>query len=809
MIGCSGVTMKKIFFAAILGFVLSLPADDIVPAGTYGNLISNGELELYAGTFPAYWRFLGSNTPGYAANGGCRNRGRFFFLEKKKNFLIRQDWTFTIIPGEKYRLSAMVKCRDFRASLAYITVFNNAWKQEIRMPLPAGTYDWKKVDQIITGFPSRGGYYSIAIRVHQVRSGQLEISDISLEPATRQAFEKSTAYRKLVPPPELVVLSPRKSQILETSPVLHCRWFGSADIKTIAYSTGKLDRQAAVGERGLTDLDLSGLPPGKHTVQVKTGSKTLTVPVIIQPRLETDMEKKLNNFHYVIAEKTLREGQTAEFGNPRAGWVLFGMPDQMELSLPFCGRTVRNGDFYRLDLGRFAFTVKKGSGPVRISAVAETAVYPLGTGPFLRGMPKHDWKFTRKYELPVVMSFLPGTWTPPDSEMAEYRKGPQRFYSPLNIQKITQKRENQPIRSPGLLAENRMYDGIYIDEVAMSAEKPLVMFLKNLPELKIPAGRDVLTYICGNPRDTGYTAELLSQCANLSKCSKVLSEIYIPNQFLSGKAAEEAINARLIQYAASLNKIYPGLNPFWGVALCHSNTALRFTLDHEPEADHRVLLDMQMHAIAVRPEFQKIGHIGFWGDNYSDQERTRWIMKLFRHYVIEGRTSLLSERYGMKLHPGHLRNASFRQGTKYWKTCGKIELGTIPDGGAFLKRFNNQLDSSRVMYFLHTQDPAGISQIMENLSPGKLYKIRMVVSGSGMVAVKISGRRYPVQVFHPDKKDSASKISPVYAEVTFKAEKNREKLELKNSEVPPETRIGLHYVSVLPYFGETDPEKTE
>ena len=97
-----------------------------------------------------------------------------------------------------------------------------------------------------------------------------------------------------------------------------------------------------------------------------------------------------------------------EFGNPRAGWVLFGMPDQMELSLPFCGRTARNGDFLQLGPGKFAFSVKKGNGPVRISAVAETSVYPLGTGPFLRGMPKHDRKFTRKYELPVVMSFLPG-----------------------------------------------------------------------------------------------------------------------------------------------------------------------------------------------------------------------------------------------------------------------------------------------------------------------------------------------------------------------------------------------------------------
>ena len=126
----------------------------------------------------------------------------------------------------------------------------------------------------------------------------------------------------------------------------------------------------------------------------------------------------------------------------------------------------------------------------------------------------------------------------------------------------------------------------------------------------------------------------------------------------------------------------------------------------------------------------------------------------------------------------------------------------MSDGGAFLKRFNNQLDSSRVLFFEHTESPVSISQMMENLAPGKTYKIRMVVTGSGMVSVKISGRKYPVQVFQPEKTDPASKIAPVYAEVAFKAENNREMLELDNSEITPGTRIGLHYISVLSFFDE-------
>ena len=49
---------------------------------------------------------------------------------------------------------------------------------------------------------------------------------------------------------------------------------------------------------------------------------------------------------------------------------------------------------------------------------------------------------------------------------------------------------------------------------------------------------------------------------------------------------------------------------------------------------------------------------------------------------------------------------------------------------------------------------------------------------------------------------TGAKFAPVYAEVAFKAENNREMLELDNSEIAPGARIGLHYVSVLSFFEE-------
>ncbi|MBR4663198.1 MAG: hypothetical protein IKO93_04930, partial [Lentisphaeria bacterium] len=220
-------------------------------------------------------------------------------------------------------------------------------------------------------------------------------------------------------------------------------------------------------------------------------------------------------------------------------------------------------------------------------------------------------------------------------------------------------------------------------------------------------------------------------------------------------------------------------------------------VDNEPEADHRVLLDMQMRTISTDPAFKDIGLINFWGDNYSDLERTRWVMELMRHYVIEGKTSSLAAERGLKLCPGHLRNASFRDGLNEWQVSGAVTPGRSPDGGRFLKRFNAQIDPSPMAMFERKKEPAGIAQTIKNLTPGKVYKLRLVLSGKGVLAVKLNGVQRKAKILLGLPAARNRPVSSTYAEYVFLADQPEMKLELDNAALPAGTRTNLHYVSVF------------
>jgi len=783
--------MKRMicFTVGLLAAVLC--AAETVKPGTFPNLISNGKLELYDGTFPRSWRHVGIE-PGYQSTGGFENGGRFIFTGSKRSFLIRQDWTFNLIEGELYYLRAKIRTRDFKAGGAVVTVFNNGWTKSFSLKIPNGTCEWQTLEQVFTGMPSRSDYYSIAVQVTNVQSGELEVSDIAVEPATVRAKERSTEYRKLIPVPELVVLG-RKNQLQAADAVLNCRWFGDKNLRRLSYSAGEISRQASIGENGVVKLDLNGLAPGKYTVKAQAGEKTISIPVEIRPAFAPVKGRVLNNFHTVISEQQIQEGAAGTFVNPRTGWVLFVLPANMILRIEGYKKAVKNGNVVFLPMGNHSFKAEKGSGDVRISAVAETSIYQLGAGPYLNGLPKHDWNFAKKYQTDIVMSFL-GCGLK-GADLTRFRAGHQKLYAHCAIGEII-KCKGDKYNHPGMNVKYHWWDGFFADELTLGTEKPIVLFIRNLDKVTIPQGRDVLTYITGYFPDTPYVAEVFSRCINLSPSSKVMVEKYLPNMYTDEQQAAKEVKS-LVRYAENVNQVCPGVNPYWGLSLCHSNVAMSFTVDNEPEADHRVLLDMQMRTIATDPAFKGIGLINFWGDNYSDLERTRWVMELMKHYVIEGKTSSLAAERGLKLCPGHLRNASFRDGLNEWQVSGAVSPGRSPDGGRFLKRFNAQIDPSPMAVFERKKEPSGIAQTIRNLTPGKVYKLRLVLSGKGVLAVKLNGVQRKAKILMGLPAARNRPVSSTYAEYVFQADQPEMKLELDNVALPAGTRTNLHYVSVF------------
>ena len=783
--------MKKYFYFTVLIFTMASGAyasNNIVASGTYNNLLANGKLELYAGSFPAKWRYVG-NAVEYQANGGFADGGRFIFKDKGKSFLIRQDWSFTLNAGEKYYLKAKIRTKNFKASKAVVLVFNNGWKKSFEMPIPQGSGDWNAIEKIFDGMDSNSGYYSVAVQIAGVKSGELEVSDIAVEPATARAFELSTAYLKEISVPELVVLG-RREYIPASNAVLCCRYFGDKKLKKVSYSAANLNREAQIDANGIIKFDFNGLVPGKYIVKVKAGDKTIDLAITIKPGFSSVAGKVLNNFHTVVAEIAASAGKGGNFVNSRNGWMLFVMPEDMAIRVNGYKKTIKNGDFALLPMGNLSFKVEKGNGKIRISEVAETSFYQLAAGPYPKELPKHDWEFFKKYQQQTVMTFL-GSGL--QGSMRKFRAGHNRLLGHAAIGKIIDHKSGGQIKFPGMNPKAYWFDGIYIDELALGMPKSLIYYLKHLDKVVHLKDRDSYLYVAGDWPNTPYTAELISKTINMSGNSKIISEIYLGNNHTSEKDVKKQIQ-KLVQRVEQMNSICPGINPYIGFHFCHSNVAGSLTIDNEPEADHRILLDMQMHMIATHPAFKNIGMIGFWGDNYSDLERTRYVMELIRHYVIEGKTEMYSKIHGLKLVPGIISNASFRNGTENWTVKGSVAQ-VFSNAGKLLKRFNPIKDVTVALAMRPGKELPAVTQTMKNLKVGQKYSLK-IVSSSGNVDVKINGAIQKPAVEYRTNKIICGR------EYLFTASAQEMTLELVKSAADAKKTVYLHYVTVMPYIGE-------
>lgn len=787
--------MKKCSLVIAMLFAIAAAVsgnNDIVKSGTYENLISNGKLELYAGSFPSKWRYAGAEVE-YKDNGGYANGGRFIFKGNGKTFLIRQDWTFTLIPGEKYYLKAKSKAKNFKAKKAVVLVFNNGWSKSFEINLPQGSGDWVAIEKIFDGMESKAGYYSIGIHVIGIRSGEIEVSDIAVEPASKRAFERSTEYLKEIPVPELVAIG-RTDYIQASDAFFTCRWFGDKNLKKLSYSVADLKREANISEKGIVKFDFSGLKPGKHTVKVTAGAKTIDLPITVQPGFTPVKGKVLNNFHTIVAEIDASASKSGEFVNSRNGWMHFVMPENMVIRINGYKKAVKNKDSVLLPMGKLSFKVEKGSGKIKISEVSETAIYQLAGGPYPKGLPKHNWEFVKKYQRQTIMTFLGGGLK--GAPMGEFLSGHNRLLGHAAIGQIVDHKKDTLINFGGFNKRYHWFNGIYIDELALSMPKSLVYYIKNLDKVSRIDGRDAYLYVTGEFPDTPYGAQVAAKTINLSANSKLLSEIYLGNNYTSEDDVKTQLQ-KLVNYAERINSVLPGINPYYGFHLCHSNIAGSFTLDNEPEADHRVLLDMQMHLIATHPAFKNIGAVGFWGDNYSDVDRTRFVMELLKHYVIEGKTTLYTAEKGLKLTPGIITNASFRNGIKDWTVKGKAS-SIIAESGRYINRFSPIHDTRRALAMKAANGPASITQTMKNLNAGQTYSIK-VTTGADTVDVKINGVLQQPKVEYVSPKKGVTICGREYV---FKATDKEMTLEVVQTTADSKKNTLLYYVSVLPYLGE-------
>ncbi|MGC9318477.1 MAG: hypothetical protein ACP5KN_10665, partial [Armatimonadota bacterium] len=201
-------------------------------------------------------------------------------------------------------------------------------------------------------------------------------------------------------------------------------------------------------------------------------------------------------------------------------------------------------------------------------------------------------------------------------------------------------------------------------------------------------------------------------------------EVYMHEQ-PTEERARAMIQSRLVETMAGWRDYYEGIERHLLIVLSAGNVALRYSNDQLPDVSYKVLLDMQMHALATDPAFEDLRGVGFWSGHYIDEELMRWYGALFRHYCIQGRRTRLSDDpYSLE----HLTNPGFEDGLEGWEVRGSVEavrVAEMPQQGA-RGRYAPVPQGEMAVRTVRDEDaPNTLSQPIRNLEPGRLYSLKL------------------------------------------------------------------------------------
>jgi hypothetical protein len=176
------------------------------------------------------------------------------------------------------------------------------------------------------------------------------------------------------------------------------------------------------------------------------------------------------------------------------------------------------------------------------------------------------------------------------------------------------------------------------------------------------------------------------------------------------------------------------------------------SLSYYGNVDFKVFMDLEFNAIANSPSCFGIYGIELYGAGYADEEYVRWGGKLWRHYCIEGKATLLSDEYGFTYRGDHLANGDFDTGLEGW-TVRPAEPDSLRtgrfDGYSYLQgRYPRTTHGDTFLIAKRSAArPNVFSQTIRNLGPGRVYCLRIFSSDYGeLLAGKSQEARNSVSI---------------------------------------------------------------
>ncbi len=535
---------------------------------------------------------------------------------------------------------------------------------------------------------------------------------------------------------------------------------------------------APVGEDGHVKIRLGGMSEGAHSLQLRltdlteknrfAGFKAVSKSVYqmrARKIVKFDSGRRLNNLVTELYAGPLADGKV-QFVNPRDGCVAIAVEGEgrVEARLDGMGENVMPGQrdepavtMRWLPAGHHSvvFSGAEGKGRTAIRAVKTIRVLDVGWGwSEMRrrfseayanmGSPWHGSSLSRMFAEGNPTNNIGRPHRRGCRLMPEFGIAPNNYAVRGTVEGVMDKIRNSCAWGMGMgvtINENRVGE-----EMGYTFHYTLAEAIWRISTPSQPIG----VYWAGNNGtkfgDPERLASELSAIANSGEGRGLnLFETY-QRSTRDVKDVEKQFDAT-IACMRSMSDMVPATK---GTAICYFGTYYfpgAYTPLASPCSDHRVLLDMWVRRLATDSAVEEL-LAGIGSGNYSgtDEEMTRWISSLMRHYAIDGATDLLSEKMGYRYNPGFIANPDFDDGLNGWTAeaasdgravaprppplNGQDARSTlmplhIPGYGSSVQgRKRTTVEGDRMALFVRGAKRANrLSQMVKGLVPGRHYAL--------------------------------------------------------------------------------------
>ena len=717
--------------------VFTLPLDvshDGAGVAVGENLLSNHIFESDQRPEPAFWNLLSKGVDySWEAGGGPGALPAIRFASATGGvFSIRQSG-LRLCESGRYRISCRIKATGFRAKGAGLHLAETGWRHPVGLKFDPGTYDWRRVEKTVEiGRPSKDGTWFAAVFAEKF-TGEICVTDVAVTPddedtGSRTRFSQSTEIRES---PRLVPMKPILSLIPDDDRKVFFSFFGRLRKGSLSDYEVRLSANgetvAAPLGREMFPVELpKGARGGRFTAAVvrkadgeSLFSREYPYRVVAMPQ-EVSQGRRLNNLVVELFARELAAGQDVVIPvafrkrmwlhlSAKARRVLLDGAECVGLLTP------PHETFLEVDAGSHRISVEGASGgKIVLRSIPEVLDYQTSDGGFQR------------------RRVFPSTTTLNGGRVAKSMHKWFRDTGHIHIGNVgmTDFSSAEDLRKrldgcPGL--SDPGYDGVACDELNPWSARKMSDFAEVLWDYRPPEGKRIYAWVVGKPFFKATDHDALS--AALNACGgrgRFMNEFYCRTRETE-EEARESVRGWLSGNLRAWGRLSPvlknGYAPIFG-----AYTEMRYgsSMAQHCEVDYRYHLDLQFNILVNDPEFADIPCTGVWGTNYSDAELKDWTFRLFRHYCVEGRRTMLSDEFGLRYRPGHMRNCDFARGLDGWTASGDVRAAKVDGFG-----YESELRGGKNLRpigdtFAELGTGAVISQKATGLTAGKRYLLEFM-----------------------------------------------------------------------------------